>query len=456
MKKLRTYFALFLIVASLVTSGAACKTPDREIQSRLGPITLEYWRVWDENDSMSAIIKAYKEAHPNVTINYRKFRYDEYEKQLLEAFAEDRAPDLFSIPESWLKRYQNRITPMPDPVSVPERKVVGSIKKELIYELSNRRALNANDLRNLYPDIVASDTIIDGQLYGLPLSFETLVMFYNRDILNAAGVAEAPTTWTAFHDVVRKINRYDAKGDIIRSAAALGTGTNVAAGPDIAALIMLQNGAILDNSQGAIIWSGSDSSSRRDNPAMGALTFYSDFARPTKDVYSWNKKLPYSIDAFTNGRTGIMFGYPVYAAGIRAGNPGLNFTIAPVPQRTPDSPVNYAGYWVETVSKRTKYPQEAWDFINFTATNPVAVKLFLDKTGRSTALRSMMADQMSKPDLQATTAQMLSSTNWYRGRDPLAADKIMREMLDNLPDMPTDDDIEALIGSTITKLNQTL
>lgn len=456
MKKLRPHLVLFLIVASLVTSGAACKTPDSATQERLGPITLEYWRVWDEEDSFTPIIRAYKEAHPNITINYRKFRYDEYEKQLLEAFAEDRAPDLFSIPESWIKRYQNRITPMPDVISVPERKTVGTIKKEVVFELSERNAPKTSDLRALYPDIVASDVILDGQLYGLPLSFETLVMFYNRDILNGAGVAEAPTTWTAIHDAVKKINRYDARGEIIRSGTAMGTGTNIASASDIASLIMIQNGAVMDDARGTVLWSGPTGSGRRDNPAMGALTFYSDFARPTKDVYSWNKSLPYSIDAFANGRTAILFGYPFYAANIRAANPNLNFTIAPVPQRTPDSPVNYASYWVETVSSRTKYPQEAWDFINFTATQPAAAKIFLEKTGRATALRSLMAEQAEKDDLRATIGQMLSSTNWYHGRDPLAADTIFRQLLDTLPDAPTTEEMENMIESAITKLNQTL
>ncbi|PIP29532.1 ABC transporter substrate-binding protein, partial [Candidatus Kuenenbacteria bacterium CG23_combo_of_CG06-09_8_20_14_all_36_9] len=42
------------------------------------------------------------------------------------------------------------------------------------------------------------------QILGLPLSLDTLTLFYNRDHFNAAGLIQAPSTWQEFNEAVIK------------------------------------------------------------------------------------------------------------------------------------------------------------------------------------------------------------------------------------------------------------
>lgn len=89
--------ALPLIISALLLTGAGCFGGSTV---QINPVTLEYWRMDDPSEALSTAIAAYTKLHPNVTINVRSFRADEYETALLEAIAEDRGPDMFSIPPS--------------------------------------------------------------------------------------------------------------------------------------------------------------------------------------------------------------------------------------------------------------------------------------------------------------------------------------------------------------------
>ncbi|MFA6534595.1 MAG: hypothetical protein WCT37_05530, partial [Patescibacteria group bacterium] len=79
---------LVLLFVFLTTAGLGCKSTVPPEATK--PVTLKYWRVWDSQDDFAAIISAYRAMHPNVNIEYRTFRYEEYQNALLEAFAEDR------------------------------------------------------------------------------------------------------------------------------------------------------------------------------------------------------------------------------------------------------------------------------------------------------------------------------------------------------------------------------
>ena len=100
---------LLLIFSFLLTSGFGCKGADKATQEAMKPVTLNYWRVWDGPDAFSEIIAKYKQSHPYININYRKLRYGEYEQALLEAMAEDKGPDILSLHNTWIKKYQSKL-----------------------------------------------------------------------------------------------------------------------------------------------------------------------------------------------------------------------------------------------------------------------------------------------------------------------------------------------------------
>lgn len=439
-------FILFIIFSFLLTSGFGCKLVDKKTQEAMKPITLNYWRVWDGPDAFENIIEEYKKLHPFITIKYRKLRYSEYEKELLEAMAEDRGPDIFSIHNTWVRKYQNKIIPMPAEITMAFPVVKGKIKKEVIPELRTKKSLNIRDLKNNYVDVVHGDVILldrqekgnkeelKDRIYALPLSVDTLAMYYNKDLLNNASIAEPPVFWnTDFQEAVKRLTKQDANGQIIQSGVSMGGSKNIERYSDILSVLMMQNGTIMMDETGQVSFHKIPSylKDEKIQPGLEALRFYTDFANPIKEVYCWNAEVDNSIDAFIQGKLALLFAYAYHLPIIKARAPKLNFSVAKLPQIEGNSRnVNFANYWVETVSNKSKYSNEAWDFIQF-AVSADQVKSYLEKTKKPTALRSIVNSQTDDMDISVFAGQVLTAKSWYKGDDYNAAELIIGEMIDN-------------------------
>jgi multiple sugar transport system substrate-binding protein len=462
MKKRLSILVLILLVVA--TSGFGCKTVSQDVQQKMQPITLNYWRVWDGPDDFDQIIKNYNAQHSFITINYRKLSYDEYEQALLDALAEDRGPDIFSIQNTWVKKYQTKISPMPDSISMVYPVVQGTLKKEIVPELRTTKSITPADVKDSFVDTVYTDVVLNDtndnnkpKIYGLPLSIDTLAMYYNKDLLNNAGIAQLPAYWNKeFQQDVKKLTKQDLKGDLIQSGVGLGGSSNIERSSDIMAALMMQNGAIMmDGNSVSFNTIPPIFQERGYNPGMEAARFYSDFANPSKEVYSWNDQLDNSLKHFTDGKLAIFFGYSYHLPVIQAQAPKLNFGIAKFPQIEGNTnEANVANYWVETVSNKSKYKNEAWDFIQFMTTQQDQVKTYLDKTKHPTALRSLIADQLNDDDLKVFASQLLIAKSWYHGKDFISADKAINEMIDAIIANP--EHLEDAVNVAAGRVQQTV
>ncbi|TAH67257.1 MAG: ABC transporter substrate-binding protein [Anaerolineaceae bacterium] len=59
----------------------------------------------------------------------------------------------------------------------------------------------------------------EGRIYGLPHNSNSLLMFYNKDMLEDAGYTEAPKTWAELEEVAAKVTTSDTYGFSIAAAA---------------------------------------------------------------------------------------------------------------------------------------------------------------------------------------------------------------------------------------------
>ena len=280
-------------------------------------------------------------------------------------------------------------------------------------------------------------------------------MYYNKDLLNNAGIPELSDYWSNdFQRQVKKLTKQDARGNIIQAGVAMGSGSNIERSADLISVLMLQNGASIINDRSHVAFT--EYLPKQDyNPGLDAIRFYTDFANPARDVYSWNSELDNSLDMFIDGKLAIFFGYAYHLPTIRAQAPKLNFSVRTLPQiENREQIVNMADYWVETVSNKSKYVNEAWDFIQFATVNSEIAKLYLEQTKKPTALRSLVQDQLGDNDLGVFASQLLTSTSWYTGKNYPVAEQVMREMLDAIAASPENLETESRIGAG--KLKQTL
>ncbi|MBI4457702.1 extracellular solute-binding protein [Candidatus Uhrbacteria bacterium] len=455
-----------LIASSLLFAGFGCSnTSNPELAAKSKPFTLKYWRVFDEDDAFNEIFAAYRAQHKNISVEYRKFRPEEYEKALLNAFAEGTGPDVFSLHNTSLGGWDQRLTPAPAVLTVPYSEMSTGLKKEVITVLKKIPGMTPQRLAAEFVPAVAEDVVIPTEqadpqaplvprVYGLPLAVDTMVVYYNRDLLNAAGIAQPAADWIEFREQVKKITKLDETGAIIQSGAALGTSKNVERSTDLLGLLMMQNGAhMTENGVAAFERRPPELPQRTLPPGAEALVFYTDFANPEKEGYSWNDKMPNSLEAFLNGSTAYFFGYAYHLPTIRTRAPRLNFGIAPMPQVDINNAKNFANYWVETVSKQTAHPEEAWDFVQF-VTGANQAKNYLKRTKKPTALLSLVSEQANDLDLATFAAALPTAKNWYHGGDASATEKAFAEMIDAM--LAAEADPKRIVEIGVTKVNQTM
>ena len=431
----------FIMLAALAVVGVGCSPSIRPAPVSSKPVTLTYWSVTDDFDAFDDIVKAYRAVHPNVTLEYRKFRVEEYEKELINALAEDRGPDIMSLHNTWIRSYQTKLAPLPPRLRLAFRELQGTLQKKPVWVEKIVTPMTINKLKNTFVDQVARDAVIAApiegernlteQIFGLPLSLDTMALYFNRDVMNAAGIPTPPTSWNEFSDHVKRATRYDSQGKLIRPVAGIGTSNNVERYFDILSLLMIQNRTQMTDANGFPIFNKIPPGNVSEiAPGLQALIYYTDFANPEKEVFTWDDTQPNSFDAFISGKTAYFFGYSYHNEKIKARAPKLNFGVTTIPQVSsePDQVKNYANYWLETVSKKSENKDIAWDFIQF-MTKEDNVKSYLTKTVKPTALRGLVNTQLGEADVSIFASQVLTAKSWYQGKNIQATEKAFADLI---------------------------
>lgn len=454
-------------MAVVLFSGAMCGGSGipKNVAARLKPVQLVWWGVQETEEEMQPVLTEYQKLHPNVSITYRRLRLSEYERLLLGSLAEGdfQGPDIFSLPSTWERRFQSKLLPAPQTITMPLKETRGSIKKEVVASLQATRTPAPQELPNTFLDVVSNDAVLwtepaEGApsrpaVFGLPLSMDTMVLYANRDLLNAAGIPEPAKTWSELQVHVPRLTKRSPEGAIVQAGAAIGTGRNVQRSFDVLSLLMMQNGAVMAGSNGEPRFTQipESLSGRTSAPGADAVLFYTDFASSQRASYTWDAAQPESLEAFLQGRVAYFFGYHYHLATIKSRAPRINLSVTGVPhvaaamdpatgmvvgsdviEGTQPVAINAAAFWLNSVSERTKYPNEAWDLLLFATMRPPVVQKYLAASGRPTALRGLVAQQLQDPTLRVFANQLLTARTWYRGKDPETAEAAFHDLMDEV------------------------
>lgn len=446
---MQTFFLKRLLAASalLALLGAGCtKGLSSEEQKVAKRLDLNVWGVIDDDDVYGPVFADYHRLHPNVQLNYRRLRLEEYEDALLNALAEDRGPDLFLVHNDWIGKYLSKLVPMPLTTRAAYTFTKGTLKPEQVTEVRTEPTMTLKTFKEQFADVVTKDAIrtvdvsanpeqhnFQERMVAMPIGVDTMALYYNKDLMNAAGIATPPEHWGQFQEQIKKLTRVNAQGDLVQSGAAIGTGANVERSSDLIGALMMQNGAQMADASGVPTMSliPSEIAGREVPPAYQALEFYTDFANAAKETYTWNAAQPNSLEAFIAGRTAFFFGYAYHQPQIRARAPKLNLGITKLPQIEGNPIKNVGNYWMWVVPKKSKSTEYAWNFLNFLA-KPEESKKILDIAKRPAARRALLGAQLEDEDVGVFASQVLTANTWYRGKDAKTMERAMAEMIDNV------------------------
>ena len=276
-----------------------------------------------------------------LTVTYRQESPQQFPQDFVAALARGIGPDAILIPSDMILPEENKLVTIPY-ATLPQRTFLDTYIQEAdIYDTGSG-------------------------FMAVPFTVDPLVMYWNRDMFNSAGVAAYPRYWNDLTSLNSKLTAKHANGNIRTSAVALGDFTNVDNAREILGSMFMQVGnaiTSLDN-RGNVV-SALQSSSGAGADVTPALQFFTQFVDPTNENYSWNRSMPDSKTAFLSGTLATYFGFASELADIKAKNPNLNFDVAPLPQlQTGGIKADYARMYGFSIVRASANANAAYQIIS--------------------------------------------------------------------------------------------
>lgn len=142
------------------------------------PVTLTYLTFSaapDHLKDLDSVIKAFEALHPNITVNVETAPFADYFTKLQTEIAGGTAPDIFEL------NYENFVT---------------YAAKGVLLDLSTQSKNDPNFQANIFYSRAYQAFNLNGLQLGLPASYSTVVLFYNKALFDKAKVAYPTATWT--------------------------------------------------------------------------------------------------------------------------------------------------------------------------------------------------------------------------------------------------------------------
>jgi multiple sugar transport system substrate-binding protein len=329
-------------------------------------ITYQFWGSPQEASAWNAVARSFEADHPGIKVKVEVSDWDSYWEKLKVKMAGGSPPDVFAMDAPLYRDWQSR---------------------GVLLNLKPFIDKTPGLLDGVYPITLKAYATADGY-YGLPRDFQTIVLYYNKDMFDAAKVAYPNDSWT-----------WD---DLRKTAAKLtldknGDGKTDQWGfwaeaydmePLWGALVWSFGGEVLDADAGKTLISSPE--------ATAAFQFLSD-------MWLTDKSLPTSLQLQQYGTDGFFAGISAMGVSGHWSVPDyapqtFKWDIAPMPKGPAGraTSVNSAGF---VIAKDSKHPDEAWEFVKYAIGDKGQAELA--KVGLAIPVRKSIAESPAYLD-QAT------------------------------------------------------
>ena len=309
--------------------------------------------------------KAFEEQHPDIDIKIEVVPWDNLEQKLLTDIAGGTAPDLSIIGTRWLVGY-----------------VEEGVAEPLDQYMSEA-------FKDRFIDVFLAPSVIDGTTYGLPVAASARAMYYNRELLEQAGIAEPPATWQELEEAANKIS---ALGDDI---AGFGIqGRNIETDAYWYYALWTFGGDILEDGRSGIA----------SEEAVEAASFYKSLIdqgvtqpEPTNYDRQDIERL------FKQGKLGILLSGPWLRGQLAEEAPDLDYGIALIPEGVTKATYGVTDSIIMFSSSEVK--EEAWMFLEEAAFTEEWRRRFTLEEGFLPVFKSVAEDPhfADDPQLKAFT-----------------------------------------------------
>ena len=360
-KRLISALLIAAMTLSLVACGGSKEDTTEEAQTGeagelSGEITFVAWGSEQEIACDEKACEAFMAKYPGTTVNFEALN-DDYATTVETRFIGGESPDvIYGHPQTllnWMR--EGMLMPITDVYDSHE-------------ELWNEEVF----FTNLYDSY-----LYDGEYYAIPVGADTFVLYYNKDMLDAAGIAypTAETTWEEFAEMCKALTVRDEEG--IPQTLGIDSVTG-----NWMYILYSLGGKVLDNinDPSKVVFESPE--------ALEMLNWINDNYKAEGGFSPSEDDSTFLSGGFSAGE------YAFYISGVYdivwlRDIQDFAWDIAPIPQtmdQEGDTPILYAGY---AVSSQSENPELAKEFAYFMSTYDAQV--IMAETGLITSARKDVA-----------------------------------------------------------------
>jgi multiple sugar transport system substrate-binding protein len=318
--------------AAQPASAPASEAPQPAASGEPVEITYMMWGSPEELAVWQKIVDEFQAANPNIKVKADVSDWDSYWNKLKTLYAGGTPPDVFAMDGPLYPDWASR---------------------GVLLNLQPYIDKSPGLLDGLYPNTLETYKRSDGY-YGLPRDFQTIVLFYNKDMFDKAGVPYPTDKWTMndLREAAKKLTR-DTDGD--------GKIDQWGFSPDLWDMELFWSEAIWAHG-GQVLSDDHSKTLLTEGQARDAWHFIADMVTTDKSVPTPQQSQEFGNDPFQAGVSAMTtIGHwvvPQYA------QVNFKWDVAPFPAGPAGqvTSVNSAGF---VVSKDTKHADAAWEFIKY-------------------------------------------------------------------------------------------
>lgn len=295
-------------------------------------LTVSGWSSTPAEDALvQQNLKNFETAHPNIHINWSPIPGD-YPTKMRANVASGTVPDVFYLQPSMSSEY---------------------ISSGKLLNLSPYMARDGVKASDYYSALINPFTCTSGQVYGLPKDWNSLGVFYNKQMFQAAGVPfpTANWTWDDFKNDAQKLTKNPGKPNsvygVVLSADASRWG----------AFLLADGGSVLnkDGTQATF----------NNSTGVDALNFYASFLKNNTGALPTTVGAPWNGDAFGKQRAAMVIEGGWLIPYMASTYPTVQYGIAPLPMAPNGqrSNLTFTNAW--SAYSGTKHPEAAWELIKY-------------------------------------------------------------------------------------------
>jgi multiple sugar transport system substrate-binding protein len=319
--------ALIVLLALFLLQGCG--------QEQEEGVSLTVWETYsaEEREVFLALLEAFKQAHPDISVEVTNIPFDGMEPKILTSLATETAPDIARVDVAFLPKLAIRGALQP-----LDQYGIGELKDEI-------------------RPVALSSCVIDGSTYGLPDQVNGLCLFYNRDLFRNAGLDpdNPPDTWDEFVSYAKSLTD--------REAGVFGFGMRNSLWWSLPFIYSFGGRILTDDHQRCTL---------ADEASIAGFQFKVDlYSQHQVEGGAWRSGGIRDDLGFQNRKYAMILNGPWAVGGLEKG--GIDFGVALIPEGPAGRATNVGGNNL-VVFSTSRHPREACLLLEFVASRQAQIQ----------------------------------------------------------------------------------